>query len=152
MPRISEARILIVAQVDSPEPMGFGVRLGANFPFRPDRASSRVLSAFQPPAVQDELIAELVSDSARPVSAARVRGELAAIASKGFYMAASDTTAGVTDLCAPVFDHSEGAVAALTLPYLKQRDVSVTVAAARQALLGAVGRISADLGAAAAPR
>jgi len=145
-------RILIVAQVDSPEPMGFGVRLGANFPFRPDRASSRVLSAFQPPAVQDELIAELVSDSARPVSAARVRGELAAIASKGFYMAASDTTAGVTDLCAPVFDHSEGAVAALTLPYLKQRDVSVTVAAARQALLGTVGRISAGLGAAAAPR
>src|SRR5215218_7844036 len=52
-------RILVVAQVDSPEPMGFGVRLGANFPFRPDRASSRVLSAFQPRAMQDELIAEL---------------------------------------------------------------------------------------------
>lgn len=46
-------RILVVAQVDSPEPMGFGVRLGAHFPFRPDRASSRVLSAFQAPAMQD---------------------------------------------------------------------------------------------------
>ena len=81
------------------------------------------------------------------MSATRVRGELADIASKGFYMAASDTTAGVTDLCAPVFDHSDGAVAALTLPYLKQRDVSVTVAAARQALLATVGRISSGLGA-----
>ncbi|MEO5883051.1 MAG: IclR family transcriptional regulator [Caldimonas sp.] len=140
-------RILVVAQVDSPEPMGFAVRLGAHFPFRPDRASSRVLSAFQPQAVQQELIAELLANSTRPISAARVRGELADIATQGFYMAASDTTEGVTDLCAPVFDHSEGAVAALTMPYLRQRDVAVTVAAARQALLATVRRISAALGA-----
>ncbi len=139
-------RILVVAQVDSPEPMGFAVRLGAHFPFRPDRASSRVLSAFQPEAMQRELIAELLANSSRAISARRVRGELAAIAAKGFYMAPSDTTEGVTDLCAPVFDHSEGAVAALTLPYLRQRDVEVSVAAARQALLATVRRISAGLG------
>ena len=58
-------RILVVAQVDSPEPMGFAVRLGAHFPFRPDRASSRVLSAFQPEPMQEELIAELLANSAR---------------------------------------------------------------------------------------
>jgi DNA-binding IclR family transcriptional regulator len=143
-------RILIVAQVDSPEPMGFGVRLGAHFPFRPDRASSRVLSAFQPPAQQEELIAELVANSARAVSATRVRGELAAIVRKGYYRAPSDTTHGVTDLCAPVFDHSDGAVAALTVPYLRQRDVKVTLAAAQAALLATVRRISAGLGATAA--
>lgn len=140
-------RILIVAQVESPEPMGFGVRLGAHFPFRPDRASSRVLSAFQPRAAQDELIAELVADSPRRVSATRVRAELAAIARVGIYMAASDTTTGVTDLCAPVFDHSEGAVAALTVPFLKQRDVKVALPAVRDALLATVDRISAGLGA-----
>ncbi len=140
-------RILIVAQVDSPEPMGFAVRLGAHFAFRPDRASSRVLSAFQPVAMQDELIAELVANTPRAVSASRVRAELAEIARLGFYMAPSDTTAGVTDLCAPVFDHSDGAVAALTLPYLKQRDVTVSVAAARQALLDTVRQISVALGA-----
>lgn len=140
-------RILIVAQVDSPEPMGFGVRLGANFPFRPDRASSRVLSAFQPAALQEELIAELVANSTRAVSAARVRAELAAIVRKGCYRAPSDTTHGVTDLCAPVFDHSDGAVAALTVPYLRQRDVKVTLAAAQSALLATVRRISAGLGA-----
>ncbi|MEO7007721.1 MAG: helix-turn-helix domain-containing protein [Caldimonas sp.] len=143
-------RILIVAQVDSPEPMGFGVRLGANFPFRPDRASSRVLSAFQPAAMQDELIAELIANSPRGISAAKVRAELADIVHKGFYMAPSDTTTGVTDLCAPIFDHSDGAVASLTLPYLKQRDVQVSVAAARTALLATARRISAGLGAPAA--
>ena len=140
-------RILVVAQVDSPEPMGFGVRLGANFPFRPDRASSRVLSAFQPRAMQDELIAELAANSARGFSAAKVRAELADIARKGIYVAPSDTTTGVTDLCAPIFDHSDGAVAALTVPYLKQRDVKVPLATTREALLTAVRHISSGLGA-----
>jgi DNA-binding IclR family transcriptional regulator len=140
-------RILVVAQVDSPEPMGYAVRLGAHFPFRPDRASSRVLSAFQPEPMQRELVAELLANGSRARSAARVREELAGIARQGFYMAPSDTAEGVTDLCAPVFDHSEGAVAALTLPYLRQRDVAVSVPAARQSLLATVRRISAGLGA-----
>lgn len=143
-------RILVVAQVDSPEPMGFGVRLGANFPFRPDRASSRVLSAFQPEAEREELIAELIAESAVKLSAAKVRAELAAIRQQGYHMAPSDTTDGVTDLCAPIFDHSAGAVAALTVPYLKQRDVQVKVEGARLALLGTVAQISAGLGAPAA--
>ncbi|MDQ2734382.1 MAG: IclR family transcriptional regulator [Pseudomonadota bacterium] len=140
-------RILVVAQVDSPEPMGFAVRLGAHFPFRPDRASSRVLSAFQPKPTQNELIAELLANSARAISGDAVRGELAEIVRKGIYMAPSDTADGVTDLCAPVFDHSEGAVAALTLPYLRQRDVEVSLAAARRALVATVQRISLALGA-----
>ena len=140
-------RILVVAQVDSPEPMGFSVRLGAHFPFRPDRASSRVLTAFQPAAVQEELIAELLANSPTPISAARVRADLARIRRLGYYQAQSDTAAGVTDLCAPIFDFSDGAVAALTVPYLKQRDVAVTVTAARDALLAAARRISSGLGA-----
>jgi DNA-binding IclR family transcriptional regulator len=143
-------RILVVAQVDSPEPMGFAVRLGAHFPFRPDRASSRVLSAFQPAPMQDELIAELLANGGRGVSAARVRAELDSIVRLGVYVGPSDTTTGVTDLCAPVFDHSDGAVAALTVPYLKQRDVKVSLASARQTLLATVRRISAGLGAPAA--
>jgi DNA-binding IclR family transcriptional regulator len=140
-------QILVVAQVDSPEPMGFGVRLGAHFPFRPDRASSRVLSAFQPAPAREALIAELIANSPRRLSAGKVRAELAAIVEQGFYRAQSDTTHGVTDLCAPVFDHSDGAVAALTVPYLQQRDVPVTLAEVRSALLLAVRQVSAGLGA-----
>jgi DNA-binding IclR family transcriptional regulator len=139
-------RILIVAQVDSPEPMGFGVRLGAHFAFLPDRASARVLSAFQPLPIQKELIAELIVNSAIPVSATKLRSALSGIVRKGFYVAQSVTTAGITDLCAPVFDHSNGAVAALTIPYVRQRDVRVTVTAARESLLLATRGISSRLG------
>jgi len=140
-------RILVVAQVDSPEPMGFGVRLGANFPFRPDRVSSSVLSAFQPVAVQDELIAELIANSTGRLSARKVRAELAAIVQNGFYMAQSESTNGVTDLCCPIFDHGDGAVAALTVPYLHQRDVLIPIASARESLIAATRQISALLGA-----
>lgn len=62
-------------------------------------------------------------------------------------MAQSETMLGVTDLCAPVFDHSDGAVAALTVPYLQQRDVPMSIAEARAPLLISVRRISAALGA-----
>lgn len=142
-----DQRIVIVAQVDSPEPMGFRVRLGSHYPMRMDRASTRVLTAFQPRAVQDALIAELIANSDKRLAASRIRAELARVVARGLYSAPSDTAAGVTDLCAPIFDQHEGAVAALTVPFLAQKYVSVTVAAASQALLQTVGRISAQLGA-----
>lgn len=140
-------RILVVAQVDSPEPMGFGVRLGANFPFRPDRVSSCVLSAFQPESVQEELIAELLANGPARPTAKQVRATLARILAEGFYMAQSDTVPGVTDLCAPVFDHSDHAIAALTVPCLQQRDIKVSITETQAALLATTRRISAALGA-----
>jgi len=140
-------RILVVAQVNSPEPMGFGVRLGAHFPFRPDRVSSCVLSAFQPQSVQEELIDELLKNGPEQRTAKTVRATLADIAAKGFYTAQSDTVSGVTDLCAPLFDHGDRAIAALTVPYLPQRDVHVTITQVQTALLTTTHEISAALGA-----
>ena len=139
-------RILVVAQVNSPEPMGFGVRLGAHFPFRPDRVSSCVLSAFQPQSVQEELIEELLKNGPKQPGAKIIRATLNDILAKGFYSAQSDTVSGVTDLCAPLFDHSGHAIAALTVPYLPQRDVHVTIAEAQAALLTTTREISAALG------
>jgi len=49
-----ERRVLVIAQVDSPEPMGFSVRQGAHFPFRADRVSAWVLTAFAPPEQRAE--------------------------------------------------------------------------------------------------
>ena len=89
----------------------------------------------------DEVLAVAL---AQPVQGERRPG---AVTQQTLYVARSDTTTAVTDLCAPVFDHSKGAVAALTMPYLRQRDVRVTVAAAREARLAATHRISAGLGA-----
>jgi DNA-binding IclR family transcriptional regulator len=106
-----------------------------------------VLTAFQTPAVQEQLVAELIANSEERLTASRVRAELARVAARGLYSAPSNTADGVTDLCAPIFDHHDGAVAALTVPFLAQKYVSVTVHAASQALLQTVERISTQLGA-----
>lgn len=111
------------------------------------RASSRVLSAFQSALAQDALIEELVANSTKRITASKVRADLAKVVDKGYYMAPSDTTLGVTDLSAPIFDHSDGAVASLTVPYLHQRDVHVSIEETRDALLTTVRQISAALGA-----
>jgi DNA-binding IclR family transcriptional regulator len=140
-------RILVVAQVESPEPMGFSVRLGAHFPFLPDRASARVITAFQPGVAQDTLIREMISNSPSRLSRATVLRHIGEIAARGFHMASSDTMAAVHDLCCPVFDHSEGAVAALTLPYLRQRDVTVGIDEALALLIETARAISLGLGA-----
>lgn len=142
-----DQRILVVAQVDSPEPMGFRVRMGAHFPMLMDRASPRVLAAFQSADMQERLIAEMQTNSKQRIAAGSIRTELAQLAQQGFHSAPSATAAGVTDLCAPVFDHSEVAVAALTVPYLPQKYVTVTVKKACEALVDTTGRISMQLGA-----
>lgn len=147
-----DSRILVVAQVESPEPMGFSVRMGTHFPMRMDRASPRVLAAFQPLHVQDRLIAEMLANADKRVTAGRIRAELTQLAQQGFHSAPSATAAGVADLCAPIFDHGEGAVAALTVPYLSQKYVSVTLEEACQALVATTGRISAQLRAGAGGR
>lgn len=140
-------RILVVAQVESPEPMGFSVRLGAHFPFLPDRASARVITAFQPANVQEALIEEMLDNSPVPFDRGGVEREIARIAERGYYMARSDTMAAVHDLCCPVFDHSEGAVAAMTMPYLQQRDVKVGIDDALALLIESARAVSLGLGA-----
>lgn len=140
-------RILVVAQVESPEPMGFSVRLGAHFPFRPDRASARVLTAFQGGEARDALIEEMIENSERPLSRRQLRNALEAIAERGHYRAPSDTMTAVHDLCCPIFDDSAGPVASLTVPYLRQRDVPVTVDEALEMLVQTSGAISSALGA-----
>lgn len=142
-----DRRILVVAQVDSPEAMGFAVRVGAHFPFRMDRVSARTLSAFQPKAARDALIAEMIENDPMPLARNTLNRMVAAIARRGYEVKESATLPGITDICCPIFDSSGFAVATLTQPYLRQRDVTLSVAESRQAQLDTVGMISRGLGA-----
>jgi DNA-binding IclR family transcriptional regulator len=145
-----DRRILVVAQVDSPEAMGFAVRVGAHFPFRLDRVSSRTLSAFQPPKRRDELIQEMIDNDPAPLPRARLQKMVAEIAARGFEVKDSATFPGITDICCPIRDRSGFAIATLTQPYLPQRDVELSVAECSQAQLRTVELISLGLGAIAA--
>jgi DNA-binding IclR family transcriptional regulator len=142
-----DRRILVIAQVDSPEAMGFSVRIGAHFPFHPDRVSACTLSAFQPLQRRAELIQEMIDNDPAPLSRKSLQSRIAAIAGRGYEEKESATFRGITDICCPIFDRSGFAVATLTQPYLRQRDVKLSVAECRHAQLKAAEMISRGLGA-----
>jgi DNA-binding IclR family transcriptional regulator len=139
------ARLLVVAQVESPAPMGFAVRLGAHFAFRPDRVSPHVLTAFQPPERRAQLMAELATGLGAPARA-RLGRILDAIARNGVYVVPSATARGVTDIAAPVRDASGAAIAALAMPHLALVDSPQPIAACRDAVRECALRISRRLG------
>jgi DNA-binding IclR family transcriptional regulator len=142
-----DRRILVLAQVDSPESMGFSVRQGAHFPFRADRVSAWVLSAFQSTARRAELADEMREGDPRAPSRASLLRRLELIRRRGYEQRRSDTMPGITDLGFPVLDHHGSAIASLAQPYLAQRDAAMTVEAARERHALAAARISQQLGA-----
>jgi DNA-binding IclR family transcriptional regulator len=142
-----DRRILVVGQVESPEPMGFSVRLGSHYPFGADRGSAFVLTAFQPRESQEQLIAEMLANSPGRLARRSLLAELAKVRQRGYYQGPSRVIVGVTQLSFPLFGSEPGAVAALATPYLKQRDVRVSVVEARVALAAAAREISEGLGA-----
>jgi DNA-binding IclR family transcriptional regulator len=141
-----DARLVVLARAEPPEPMSYSVRQGAHFPFRDDRVSARVITAFQEGERGLRLLDEL-SGGARAAPAHReaLAARLAAIRRRGYDEGPSDTVAAVVDICFPLFDRF-GVVAALNVVYLKHRDARVTVAQARRALQATTHRISRTLG------
>jgi DNA-binding IclR family transcriptional regulator len=125
-------RIVVIAQVDSPEAMGFAVRLGAHFPFRSDRVSARTLAAFQTQAMRDQMLAAMLKNDTAKTSKTSLTARVDAIAKRGYEQQTSDTLPGITDICFPILNGQGHAVATLTQPYLKQRDVMVNVAQAKK--------------------
>ena len=141
-----DARLVVLARAEPPEPMSALVRQGAHFAFHDDRVSARVITTFQSDERQALLFEELLdSGRASPVRRRRLSDRLDAIRSRGYDSGPSDTLSGVVDICFPIFDQF-GVVAALTVVYLRQRDARVTIAAARRILQRAAATISGSLG------
>jgi len=145
---VSGEHFLIVANAESDRPMGWSVKLGAVFPFTMHFVSARVIAAFQHERRRAELIAVLARQSGMPET--EVRPRLEEIAATGYDMAPSTIVAGLVDMSGPILDHSGTAVAALTLPFLPQRDQNRDPGVALALLRDAAARISAEVGAATA--
>jgi DNA-binding IclR family transcriptional regulator len=141
-----DARLVVLARAEPPEPMSCLVRQGAHFGFHDDRVSARVITAFQHTQRRGAYLDELMGGG-RP-SAARRRSlieRLDQIQARGYEEGPSDTLSGVIDICFPIFDQF-GVVAALNVVYLEQRDARVTVPAARKVLEQAAQTVSRSLG------
>ena len=90
-------------------------------PFRPDRVSARVITAFQDAERRARFMRELAAGLS-PKEKLALERTIAKIAREGYVSAPSDTVTGVVDICHPIFDASGIAVAAMTVPYVRMRD------------------------------
>lgn len=141
-----DARLVVLARAESPEPMSYSVRQGAHFPFHDDRVSARVITAFQQGARREQFLGDLVgSGRNRDARRRNLDKRLEAIRKRGYDEGPSDTVSGVVDICFPIFDHF-GAVASLNIVYMRQRDTKVSVPAAREKLRQSTHTISKSLG------
>jgi DNA-binding IclR family transcriptional regulator len=142
-----EGRQLVVAQVDAPGAMGFGVRLGANGIDLLMSASGRVLLAFQD-ATQRAWMLESYYAAGGMTRLRTLALVLARVRADGYAEMDSVQVAGVHAISFPVLDVSGRAVASLTVPYLSRLDdqTRASIADSREALRAASRRLSLAMG------
>lgn len=138
----SGSDMVVVARVESPDILGFSVRVGYRRPLN-QSASGRVLFAFQTEAVRAAWRALQPSDEDRERWAAIGR-EVATIRESGVYLSPSPYVDAVTDVAVPVTQGGT-AVAALAIPFIGGRTARVSLTHASRSAQDAARRISAAL-------
>lgn len=141
-----DARLVVLARAESPEPMSYSVRQGSHFPFHDDRVSARVITAFQHGTRREQFLDELVGTGRnRMARRGRLDKRLEEIRKRGYDEGPSDTISGVVDICFPIFDRF-GTVASLNIVYMRQRDTRLSIPGAREKLRQRARLISRLLG------
>jgi DNA-binding IclR family transcriptional regulator len=139
-------RQIVVAQVDTPDGMGFSIKIGTMLDLFKS-ASGRVLLAFQAEEEVQRLIslAEPGTAAAERMSAFRA---IAKVAAQGFAFMRSNQFSGLEAISYPVLDLRGHATAALTIPYVRRLDepTRMSAADAQAALASTVADLNAALG------
>jgi DNA-binding IclR family transcriptional regulator len=133
-----------IAQVDSPAPLGFRLRVGTQNPAA-RTASGRLLIAYQPPAIQEWLF-EAISRSSPKREVAALRKRVAVVRARGYEIIAGEALKGITDVSFPILDSQGFALAALTMPFLSLTNEKVILDGATQLLFEAASSITTILG------
>jgi DNA-binding IclR family transcriptional regulator len=144
MATLDGTNMCIIAQVDSPLPIGVRLKVGAVSPAIRG-ASGRTLIAFQTDAVREWLYdGSATHFGAAEVAAARKRVD--AIRVRGFEQVDSDAVPGVTDVSFPIMDGAGVAVATVTMPFLSSYVRPISFAQAVSLLFEAARTITTMTG------
>lgn len=143
---LDDLKVMIALQVDSPLPMRYSVALGSRFPAM-ETSSGAVLLAGLPRADREAVIARILDAGDAYGSQSEIEARLEAICDLGYEVRASLVVDACTNISLPVRDHTGSVIAALTVPFLPQRQARFDRDAVLQTTVEAAGRISAALGA-----
>jgi DNA-binding IclR family transcriptional regulator len=100
--------MLVVAQTDAPESLGFAVRTGTILEWE-DTSTGTVWRVFSGTLKREDM-----------------PPDLRRLLSRGYLQRASPRVKGLTDLCVPILDHRGLALAVLSVPYLAFRSQPVS--------------------------
>jgi len=139
----SGADMVVIARVESPDEVGFAVRIGHRRSLV-ESTSGRVLLAFQPEARQAEWLRQVRAETRYDDAA--LQRDLARIRRKGHRRARSTFVGGIVDLGAPIFvEPSAAAVASLTIPCVQKRGMPSSIAQVCEQLEAAAREVSRAL-------
>lgn len=110
---ISNRQIVVVARIESPQDLGFSVRLGYRRPVV-ESTSGVILYAFMPENEKQQAIRELSTDEN---VIQQFLSKIESATQQGFIKRPSDFVQGVIDLSAPIMGN-KSVIAALTIPYV----------------------------------
>lgn len=116
---INRSETVVIASATGGADIGFSLRLGYRRPAI-DASSGQTIIAFQPAAVQKRLLDECGGLVTSEQKYGQITDLLHRIRSDGYLISQSHDVESVTDICAPVFDGSNRAIAAIVIPCLRR--------------------------------
>lgn len=137
---LQNERLVILAQVDSPQPMRYSVKIGASFPAL-DTSSGVVILAFSDHEARELHLASLAAGER---DAMRARFEAAR--RLGYEQRQSAVVTGVVNLSVAILDHAGAPQAAITIPHLTQTPERVDIDQALRMAVAAADGLSRSLG------
>ena len=138
-------QIVVVARVESPTDVGLSLRIGYRRHIMRS-TSGRILYAFQPQPEKDRLLPELLEHLPHEVDVDQFLRDVETAQQEGCTARDSDYVDGVVDIGAPIFDATHpGAIASLTVPFMRGRYTQLDVETAIEKVKATAGTISARL-------
>lgn len=145
---IHHGATVVVAAIPGGADMSFTLKLGYRR-IATDATSGNVILAFQPPDVQERMIAESAALAGRPVDVPALRATMAGIVERGYELRDSRDFVGITDICCPILGLDHSAHASVILSYVNRHSRPNRQREALDLLRAACERISVKLSAGA---
>jgi DNA-binding IclR family transcriptional regulator len=117
-----EGQIIVVAQVDSPGALSFGLKVGALGSLT-GTASGTLMLAFRDIAERRRMLdAHVIIKGELSIDPVQLEVQLDDAREQGFVTWPSRRAQGATDIARPIFDISGQAIAAISVPYIERLD------------------------------
>jgi DNA-binding IclR family transcriptional regulator len=145
---VESGRILVIAQVDAPGMLSFGVRTGSVIGLF-NTASGQVLLAFRSAEEREQLLQQhAMVTGEMGVSKKRLMAEVDKVTTDGYACSPSEQVRGVTNLGCPIWGRGKQVVAAMVIPYMEGLGVQrgPSLKEARQVLCEVAADVSKALG------